>query len=569
MDKKNIILLLLIASRLNTPLPVHAQEPTDEKSDLLKDSFSSDFEFTDNTSADGELLAEAGCDCCCACGCDYCLCECQCECVAHCSASSHQLPKYRFYEFLKDAYKLLVNKPAIDGRYKNDFDLNARIPKNQYKGIEYDVYTPIFNYYVSSNFTYHHINNPMTLDGNYDTDTIGINNADTTATYVNEWNTYNFYTSKYTQTVQFKIEGDAASELLTLKRDLNADGEQNTPDLTFKDADGNVITTTDPDDKIIIDFNGSAADSDAANSDIIKWTFNFKLKSYGLFTQPLPNSTYQTGYIYIVDAKDFNDVSFNDPVKKIIPPSLPADIKEILPTRVTFKVKQPKLNNLRILKVHDIYWKNWSKSYPTGISSISMPLKTNDEKRYISKGYMLGLSIDSTDYTGSQFQNIKIVPNFYHGADEVNLFYDIPNKNKYNQPLPAECTLIGVNKDDNQTYGNTGTAKKVVVKDNARSKAGKEVVKIWQFAYYLPPTTKAYLTTDTDKKHPLTGLLKVEFAITGDIDGPTTLDGSKVYDYANKPQNRGGLKSGSEVVGVFYYNLDWSALDDYSTQQKQ
>lgn len=102
----------------------------------------------------------------------------------------------------------------------------------------------------------------------------------------------------------------------------------------------------------------------------------------------------------------------------------------------------------------------------------------------------------------------------------------------------------------------------------------------WTFTYSLHPKTKAFLkgtNYNPFTSKPLTGALLVNFKImsVNAVDPGTTLYHYSKYEdtwYKDSAFNSVVVDEGTsdEVTAkgnVFYYNLDWSALDDYSTQQ--
>lgn len=565
-------------TRLNKPIHVEAQDTSADQNKSLRDAFSSNFEFTDNTSSEEMLLAESSdCDCCCDCNCDYC--DCQCQCVSHCNAGTHAKDKYHFYNFKSNPDDLKVIKPVLDGNYANDFYLNSRMTESgsasQYTGIQYTVYTPIFNYFTAdtsaehkTNGTYHHITNPLEFTGNFD--------SGTTATYDNVDNTLVFYTSKYTQKVQVKIQGDIANNIITLERNLDSNtGAQLNTNLNI----------TGNDEKVLVNVSGSSANE---SSDIVTWTFKFKVATYGLFSQPLPNTDTQQGTISIVDAWDFN-FNLNNPSSsyknKNVPAGLPTSIVEKEPDPINFDVRQPKLNNFKILEVLDIYWKN---AVPTvGFGVEKMPYKTNAQanNRHISLGYMVGFLIKSTDFSGSKFEKIIITPSYTCNGQPVELYYDEPNNRKYNIPLSNLVSwqtqytpVIVLRNNPEEKIPGTDTIKKKTAMST--TVVGKEELTSWRFSYYLPANVKAYApsvnpalyTTPAQiaklKTLQKKGLIQIKFNIEGVLEGPTKISGNNTYDFTNKAKNPVDTAGGLGGGGVFYYNMDWTALNDYSTQQR-
>ncbi|MGE5328321.1 MAG: hypothetical protein ACM3KR_02290 [Deltaproteobacteria bacterium] len=601
MDGKKAVLLLFLITQLNRPISVDAQEPSNEQKKLLKDSFSGDFEFKDNSDemllaqADTEGMLLASCTDCCRCDCKHCdcQCQCQCQCVQHCdnpSDSAHNKQKYHFYDFISNNNNLTINRPNIfDGHYTNDFYFNSRMNEKgsayNYSSIEYTVYTPIFNYYSSDTThnpngqggAYTNINpkstsTPFKLTGNYSDPSAAIsgntNAADTvSATYDDEHNTVIFYTSRYTKAVRVKIHGDKKDAVIDLVRDpvSNPDVFEN----NLKDDSAKAYmngTTTVVNDTNIPELKDVTCDvapvtpSGGNPGDLVEWTFKFKLRTYGLFSQPGPNVETQLGTFSIEDAWDFNNVSCKT---KQVPAGLPSSIKEDIPAKIDFLVRQPRLYNFRIMKVDDIYW----KYVPKNMGVDKMPLKTAKEakNRHISLGYLLEFSIDSSDFDGSAFSSVEITPSFYCG-NLVDVKYDEPSKKLYNLPLTNKYTQISVPRG--QIIDKIpGT--EIVSKESLRmSRDNKKEEIRWKFIYYLPPTAKAFLNNKQQR-----GLLGIKFDITGPLVGlngkDTTLQSTlpadnKIYDFTNKNKNDGGLGGG----GVFYYNLDWNALDDYSSQQK-
>jgi len=602
MDGKKALLLLFIIYRLNSPTPVNAQEPSDEQNNLLKTSFTSDFEFTDNTitdtaitadnSMDGVLLAAGGgapSNCCCNCGCDYCCncdCQCMCECVAHCDSGTHPKDKYHFYDFKSETDNLKIKRDVVDTaaatNYVNNFIICelGRAHETESEGIQYKVYTPIFNLYTNdtshaTDGTYSRIpvaNRTLEFSGNIDGES-GVP-ANSTATYYNGNNTVEFYTSKYTKKVQIRIAGDTSKDIDLVRGDVSGS-------LTLS-ANAYVAGTTTAASTIteMKDISCTLAEvtpPGGHNGDMIKWTFNFKLKTYGLFNPPQPNDPSQSGTISLVDAWDFNNASYS---AKQPPNELGLGNSEVKPVDITFNVRQPKFNNFKVLKVDDIYWKGAAIPAVTGTAGKPVNINSNN-KRHISMGYILEFSIDSTDFDDSQFKNLTIIPKFYCNNQQANLFYDNPSNpdptKRYKRPVYpktlenqqyAEISLDGVAPHRTlaaEKIVGTSIIKKEILRDAGSSITGKEDKKTWKFIYYLPPSTKAFI--GTDKK---TGLVEVRFDIKGTLDntGQTVLASDLTYDFSSMLLDEGGLTKNSNVQGVFYYNLDWNALNDYGTQQR-
>jgi hypothetical protein len=99
----------------------------------------------------------------------------------------------------------------------------------------------------------------------------------------------------------------------------------------------------------------------------------------------------------------------------------------------------------------------------------------------------------------------------------------------------------------------------------------------WVFTYLLHPKIKAFWHgQDPAKDKPLTGMALVNFKIQTSNDRYDQTS----YNYAKEEGNTHwgvnnfpGLNITNAGNGdghgfTFYYNLDWSALDDYSTQQR-
>jgi hypothetical protein len=103
----------------------------------------------------------------------------------------------------------------------------------------------------------------------------------------------------------------------------------------------------------------------------------------------------------------------------------------------------------------------------------------------------------------------------------------------------------------------------------------------WTFSYSIHPKTKAFLkgtNYDPFKTRPLTGPILVNFKIIGYSSNKD----SEIYNYTNLESWASNptfkdvfIKNSDDTYevkpyngNVFYFNLDHSALDDYSTQQK-
>ena len=178
---------------------------------------------------------------------------------------------------------------------------------------------------------------------------------------------------------------------------------------------------------------------------------------------------------------------------------------------------------------------------------------------------------------------------------EAELYYDITNKNQYNVKICDDT-----DKDNNTNYTKLTidptlkyfeNNKQDALLKSGRKSTASDVNNTWIFAYSLHPKVKAFLKgQDPKASAPLTGIILVNFKIIAkrvDYDKDKNKLVTNYHYTVNEPSwgasgslnllDAGKTSSGrtdiDSITGdghgfVLFYNLDWSALDDYSTQQR-
>ena len=480
------------------------------------------------------------------------------------------------------------------------------------------------------------------------------NNGDPGTTYKVALNhKYNKLTSKYDDSIEKYVRfGTTFKNINDLSTDEKekydkyiyspGNPDNNTPSLSVKDEQRTPSSTTSTS---IFEKEWKRA-----------WTFDFSMKNYSIFPEPIANSSYVDKLIF--ETFDHNGVSETKP-----------RYEEINPLYYIVNVRQTKLFNLRINDVKDIYWKyvfndtsEKFKEYeslqedkkndpPFGITKMpltSVPLSNN---RLISKGYSMQFKVDSEGLSGSDDNSITVKPTFWwydkqnNTFKAVDLYFDVPNKDLYNVPIELDPLATGSNYkekvikhfEDNRTPDTTLVKLKEkyenILKDASIKKyskftfgptstwfqnkkedkyllsgedewqfssnskdtdppgsaldinednyytAFKSYRNTWTFTYSLHPEVKAYIKgANPFTAKPMTGALLVNFKIvtSNSVDPGTTRYHYTKYEegwYKNPVFDSIIVDEAlpDEVKGkgnVFYYNLDWSAINDISPQQK-
>ncbi len=358
------------------------------------------------------------------------------------------------------------------------------------------------------------------------------------------------------------------------------------------------------------------------------WTLRFSLKNYSIYPAPHPDEPQFD--ILKIEAFDHNGQKIKFPYAEINPLYYSVNIRQtkLFNLRVSdvkdIYWKYVFNHSSGSPKEYNDLQDSKPSEPPFGVMKMPVAGNQANNNRLISKGYAVQMKIDTEGLQASD-DSLVIRPSFwwYDAAakdfKEADLYYDIVNKNLYNVPIESDSTILSdkLDKVVSAYPVSQRSAVRQVYKDNMLDSYSRLTIepaeklfedkilmsgrKIWEFrsnsldnpdnyykrfqvyrntwtfTYSLHPATKAFLKgANPNTARPLTGAILVNLKIVSNNGTDNTwYNYTKLEDTWNNSNGSSPLNfttsydTGSGGHGnTFYFNLDWSALDDYSTQQK-